>query len=129
MAPEVLSKGTVYNLLANWFSFEFMLYIPLLYIVFMIADLMNGGDLHYHLSQHGVFNEADMKFYAAEVILGLEHMHKRFIVYRDLKLTNTLLEDVGCLEVDDEGLLQGLQTQSHLGSSDLYVGLIKHTML
>lgn len=28
---------------------------------------MNGGDLHYHLSQHGVFNESEMKFYAAEV--------------------------------------------------------------
>lgn len=35
-----------------------------------ILDLMNGGDLHYHLSQHGVFNESEMKFYAAEVILG-----------------------------------------------------------
>lgn len=34
-----------------------------------ILDLMNGGDLHYHLSQHGVFNEAEMKFYAAEVSL------------------------------------------------------------
>ena len=32
-----------------------------------ILDLMNGGDLHYHLSQHGVFNEDEMKFYAAEV--------------------------------------------------------------
>jgi len=47
-----------------------------------ILDLMNGGDLHYHLSQHGVFNENEMKFYAAEVILGLEHMHRRYIVYR-----------------------------------------------
>lgn len=35
-----------------------------------ILDLMNGGDLHYHLSQHGVFSESEMKFYAAEVILG-----------------------------------------------------------
>lgn len=42
-----------------------------------ILDLMNGGDLHYHLSQHGVFNETNMKFYATEIILGLEHMHKR----------------------------------------------------
>ncbi len=49
-----------------------------------ILDLMNGGDLHYHLSQHGVFNENEMKFYAAEVILGLEHMHRRFIVYRSV---------------------------------------------
>lgn len=32
-----------------------------------ILDLMNGGDLHYHLSQHGVFSEDEMKFYAAEV--------------------------------------------------------------
>lgn len=51
-----------------------------------ILDLMNGGDLHYHLSQHGVFSEKEVRFYAAEVILGLEHMHNRFVVYRDLKV-------------------------------------------
>uniref|UniRef100_A0A8C0WSR2 G protein-coupled receptor kinase n=1 Tax=Castor canadensis TaxID=51338 RepID=A0A8C0WSR2_CASCN len=51
-----------------------------------ILDLMNGGDLHYHLSQHGVFSESEMRFYAAEVILGLEHMHQRCVVYRDLKV-------------------------------------------
>lgn len=45
-----------------------------------------GGDLHYHLSQHGVFSEKEMRFYAAEIILGLEHMHNRFVVYRDLKV-------------------------------------------
>ena len=44
-----------------------------------ILDLMNGGDLHYHLSQHGVFNETNMKFYATEIILGLEHMHRRWV--------------------------------------------------
>lgn len=51
-----------------------------------ILDLMNGGDLHYHLSQHGVFNEREVRFYASEVILGLEHMHNRYVVYRDLKV-------------------------------------------
>ena len=51
-----------------------------------ILDLMNGGDLHYHLSQHGVFSEKEVRFYATEVILGLEHMHSRFVVYRDLKV-------------------------------------------
>ena len=65
---------------------------------------MNGGDLHYHLSQHGVFNENDMKFYAAEVILGLEHMHKRFIVYRDLKPANILLDEYGHVRISDLGL-------------------------
>jgi len=54
-----------------------------------ILDLMNGGDLHYHLSQHGTFFENEIRFYACEVILGLEHMHTRGIVYRDLKVTCT----------------------------------------
>jgi len=60
-----------------------------------ILDLMNGGDLHYHLNQHGVFNEPEVKFYAAEMILGLEHMHRRYIVYRDLKPANILLDEHG----------------------------------
>lgn len=52
-----------------------------------ILDLMNGGDLHYHLSQSGLFTETQVKFYASEIILGLEHMHSRNIVYRDLKVS------------------------------------------
>ncbi|XP_001604700.1 G protein-coupled receptor kinase 1 [Nasonia vitripennis] len=69
-----------------------------------ILDLMNGGDLHYHLSQHGVFNEPEVKFYAAEVILGLEHMHRRYIVYRDLKPANILLDEHGHVRISDLGL-------------------------
>ncbi|XP_045153088.1 beta-adrenergic receptor kinase 1 [Echinops telfairi] len=69
-----------------------------------ILDLMNGGDLHYHLSQHGVFSEADMRFYAAEIILGLEHMHNCYVVYRDLKPANILLDEHGHVRISDLGL-------------------------
>lgn len=69
-----------------------------------ILDLMNGGDLHYHLNQHGVFNEPEVKFYAAEMILGLEHMHRRYIVYRDLKPANILLDEHGHVRISDLGL-------------------------
>ncbi|XP_013421882.1 beta-adrenergic receptor kinase 2 [Lingula anatina] len=69
-----------------------------------ILDLMNGGDLHYHLSQHGVFSEKEVRFYAAEVILGLEHMHNRYVVYRDLKPANILLDEHGHVRISDLGL-------------------------
>ncbi|KAK6190745.1 hypothetical protein SNE40_002541 [Patella caerulea] len=69
-----------------------------------ILDLMNGGDLHYHLSQHGVFSENEVRFYGAEVMLGLEHMHSRFVVYRDLKPANILLDENGHVRISDLGL-------------------------
>lgn len=57
-----------------------------------ILDLMHGGDLHYHLAQHGVFNELDMKFYAAEVILG-----KYFMLLNTFFYFNIIYYDVQLL--------------------------------
>ncbi|MCP9258207.1 Protein-serine/threonine kinase [Dirofilaria immitis] len=79
-----------------------------------ILDLMNGGDLHYHLSQHGVFTESEMIFYAAEVILGLEHMHNRSVVYRDLKPANILLDENGHVRVSDLGLACDFSKKSRM---------------
>jgi len=70
-----------------------------------ILDLMNGGDLHYHLSQHGTFFENEIRFYACEVILGLDHMHTRGIVYRDLKVVDSGM--FVCLLIYCEGWLGG----------------------
>ncbi|KAK3710152.1 hypothetical protein QZH41_010549 [Actinostola sp. cb2023] len=69
-----------------------------------VLDLMNGGDLHYHLSQHGVFDESAVRFYASEIILGLQHMHERKICYRDLKPANILLDEHGHVRISDLGL-------------------------
>ena len=52
----------------------------------LVLDLMEGGDLNYHLRVKGTFNEREVKFYAAEIILALKHMHDRKIIYRDLKV-------------------------------------------
>ncbi|CBY38063.1 unnamed protein product [Oikopleura dioica] len=48
--------------------------------------------------------EPQVRFYAAEVTLGLKHMHERNIVYRDLKPANILLCESGHAKISDLGL-------------------------
>lgn len=45
---------------------------------------------------------------AAEIILGLEHLHLRGIVYRDLKPENVFIDDKGYLQIGDYGLAKHL---------------------
>ncbi len=49
---------------------------------------MLGGDLKYHLNFHTKFNEARTVFHAAQILLGLQHIHQIGIIYRDLKIKN-----------------------------------------
>lgn len=44
------------------------------------------------------------RFYAAEVVCGLDHLHQQGIVYRDCKPENILLDDHGHVRISDLGL-------------------------
>uniref|UniRef100_A0A8C5RK50 non-specific serine/threonine protein kinase n=1 Tax=Laticauda laticaudata TaxID=8630 RepID=A0A8C5RK50_LATLA len=56
--------------------------------VYLILDFLRGGDLFMRLSKEVMFTEEDVKFYLAELALGLGHLHRLGIVYRDLKPEN-----------------------------------------
>jgi len=72
--------------------------------LFLVLDLMVGGDLKFHLNKDERFDEERSRFYAAEILLGLEHIHSKNIVYRDMKLENVLLDDLGHCRISDLGL-------------------------
>lgn len=50
----------------------------------LVLTIMNGGDLKFHIYNMGNpgFEEERVIFYAAEICLGLEHLHQEGIVYR-----------------------------------------------
>ena len=72
--------------------------------VFLILDLMTGGDLGYHLHQKGRFPKKECQYYAARIMLGLQAMHDEGYVYRDLKPENCLLAEDGRVKITDLGL-------------------------
>ena len=50
-------------------------------------DYMSGGDLDYNLQKRGknCFNEKEVRFFVACMILGIEEMHKNKLMHKDLK--------------------------------------------
>jgi tRNA A-37 threonylcarbamoyl transferase component Bud32 len=72
--------------------------------LYMILDYINGGELFFHLKREGRFPEERVRFYAAEIISAISHLHSLDIVYRDLKPENILLDRDGHVVITDFGL-------------------------
>ncbi|EAU84562.1 AGC/Akt protein kinase [Coprinopsis cinerea okayama7 len=72
--------------------------------LYLVTDFKSGGELFWHLQRETRFSEERARFYVAELILALEHLHKFNIVYRDLKPENILLDATGHVALCDFGL-------------------------
>jgi len=72
--------------------------------LYMILDYINGGELFHHLKKEGRFPENRVKFYAAEIVCAMAHLHSLQIVYRDLKPENILIDMEGHVCITDFGL-------------------------
>ena len=61
--------------------------------LYMVLDYCSSGDLSLILAQQpeSKFEENIAKFYIAELILAIEYLHQKNIIYRDLKPENILI--------------------------------------
>lgn len=72
--------------------------------LYFVMEFLPGGELFYHLRKARKFPESTAVFYAAEIVLAIEYLHKNNIVYRDLKPENVLLDAEGHVKLTDFGL-------------------------
>jgi len=52
--------------------------------LYLVTDFKSGGELFWHLQKETRFSEERARFYIAELVLALEHLHKYDIVYRSV---------------------------------------------
>ena len=72
--------------------------------LYLILDLLSGGDLRYHINKKIKFTEEQAKFIIGCTILGLEYCHKNYIIHRDIKPENLLLDENGYIKISDFGI-------------------------
>lgn len=81
--------------------------------VFLVSPFLPGGDLFVHLQHHGgALDERAVRFYGAELVLALEHLHNMSIVHRDIKPENVLLGLDGHVKLADMGLAKRLASRT-----------------
>ncbi|GBG30197.1 Protein kinase, putative [Hondaea fermentalgiana] len=81
--------------------------------LFLALELLEGGTLLDAMHANGgTLRASQIRFIAAEVALGLEHMHKHGILYRDLKPVNIMLDAKGHAVLTDMGLCAKIRPSS-----------------
>lgn len=115
---EILSQLEHPFLVNLWFSFQDE------EDLFMVSDLLLGGDLRYHIQQEVVFTEESIILYVAEIGLALDYLQSHNIVHRDIKPDNILLDEEGHAHVTDFNIatvLKGGELASSMSGTKPYI--------
>ena len=72
--------------------------------LYLVMDLLAGGDLRYHISIHKKFSEEQTRFFICGITLSLEYIHSNNIIHRDIKPENLVLDENGYIRLTDFGI-------------------------
>ena len=88
--------------------------------IYMCMEYIIGGELFTQLRKVGRFSGDTARFYAQEIVLALQYLHSKGVVYRDLKPENLLIDSEGHIKITDFGFAKVVEdrTWTLCGSQD-----------
>ena len=80
----------------------------------IIMEYINGGNLFSFVKKRRKISEKTAKFLFRQIILGIQHMHSKNIVHRDIKLENILIDLNNNIKICDFGISLILKSLSDI---------------
>lgn len=71
--------------------------------IYFLFEYIPGGEFFTLLRQIIRFPAENVRFYSSQIILAIEYLHSKDIIYRDLKPENILIDRKGYLKLTDFG--------------------------
>ncbi|XP_048187253.1 serine/threonine-protein kinase 32A [Perognathus longimembris pacificus] len=104
-----IMQGLEHPFLVNlWYSFQDE------EDMFMVVDLLLGGDLRYHLQQNVRFEEDTVKLFICELAMALDYLQGQRIIHRDMKPDNILLDEHGHVHITDFNIAAVLPDEARI---------------
>ncbi|KAJ7038288.1 kinase-like domain-containing protein [Mycena alexandri] len=78
----------------------------------IFLEYVPGGSIGSCLLRHGKFDEEVTKSFTSQILAGLEYLHVKGILHRDLKSDNILVETTGVCKISDFGISKRTDDQN-----------------
>ncbi|XP_078612586.1 testis-specific serine/threonine-protein kinase 3-like isoform X2 [Branchiostoma floridae x Branchiostoma japonicum] len=89
--------------------------------VYIVMDYAGHGDLLEYIQLHGALSESKVRVMFRQLLTGVQYLHSRGIVHRDLKCENVLLDSKNNIKLSDFGFArefrQGELSRTFCGSA------------
>ena len=87
----------------------------------IFLEYVPGGSVTSLLRNYGAFEEPLVRNWVRQILLGLNYLHERDIIHRDIKGANMLVDNKGGIKISDFGISKKVEDSKSAAAYSIFV--------